>query len=117
MGNWVVTAGRMMTTLRQDHLLPQKLRSWFASKGIDIDDFVVVLTKRTHDVLHKSIKHPSTRGGDWIAEWQIFRAAKPGASVEQILEKMHQLEARYKINGLPLIRYKSLPNGYNGPIK
>ena len=78
------------------HLLPQEYRDWFAERGIDVDDFTVNLSEGDHSALHTM---------KWNEEWEKFIDANPGATPDDVWNKMDDMMKKYKIDDLPIEPY------------
>lgn len=84
------------------HIFPQEesLKSWFASKGIDIHEYTMPLLVEVHRRIH----HPPPKGGAWNEAWRQYRDANPGASKEEIFRYAGQLLYEFELLG-PVVPY------------
>lgn len=63
----------------QHHIYPQAFRQWFTSKGINIDEFTLLLEVSEHRRIHRG-----PNGGPWNEEWRIFIENNRDATQEEI---------------------------------
>lgn len=93
------------------HIFPQAFRAWFERQGIDIDEYVILLTVEKHRSIHQGVK-----GGPWNAAWRRFRDEhQEGATKEEIFRYAGQLIYQFQLFG-PVMPYwqqpPPLPPGY-----
>jgi len=91
------------------HVLPQRFRPYFASKGIDIDKFTIAVDDTVpglHKQLHRAtgVASPGVRGGMWNYEWKQWIDAHPNATKDEIFRQAAKLIVQYGIYG-PLEDY------------
>jgi hypothetical protein len=102
----LLEAGRF----QKHHIFPRALRDWFASKGIDIDKYTVVLETTTHLAgVHGrgGLVGPGnvTLPGRWNQLWQVFKDANPNATPKEIYQFAGWLMDRFGLSGLPIVPY------------
>lgn len=93
----------------QHHIFPQAFRQWFANRKINIDKWVIVLDKATHDALHAG-GGPGRGGGWWndtimrrllASEAKLGRLLAPAeieAAGRDLLKSLH-------LDSLPIVSY------------
>jgi RHS repeat-associated protein len=74
----------------EHHLLVQQQRKWFASKGINIDEYTVTLTWGEHSAVHST---------GWNQAWTRWISANREASAESILAKMAEMRKQFGLEG------------------
>ncbi len=93
------------------HIFPQHFRTWFANRGIDIDNYAVSLERVTH------LTGIHGRGGfvgpgnvllpgKWNARWKAFIQQNPNATAKEIYQYAGQLMDEFGLNRLPIVPYK-----------
>ncbi|MFP2908614.1 TIGR02269 family lipoprotein [Pyxidicoccus sp. 3LFB2] len=75
------------------HIFPQALQQYFASRGINVHDWVLVIDAQVHARLHKEKDR-----GPWNTEWK-----------HQHFEQASYMIARHNLWGLPLTYWQTLP--------
>jgi uncharacterized lipoprotein (TIGR02269 family) len=92
------------------HVFSQEFREFFTGKGINIDEYTLLLEL----VKHRSI-HRGERGGPWNAAWRNWIRANRGATKEEIFRYAGQLIYEFELFG-PMVPYwkqpPPLPSGY-----
>jgi uncharacterized lipoprotein (TIGR02269 family) len=92
------------------HIFSQEFREFFTAKGINIDEYTILLEL----VKHRSI-HQGERGGPWNAAWRKWIFANRGARKEEIFRYAGQLIYEFELFG-PMVPYwkqpPPLPSGY-----
>jgi uncharacterized lipoprotein (TIGR02269 family) len=92
------------------HVFSQEFREFFTEKGINIDEYTILLEL----VKHRSI-HRGERGGPWNAAWRKWILANRGATKEEIFRYAGQLIYEFELFG-PMVPYwkqpPPLPSGY-----
>jgi hypothetical protein len=93
------------------HIFPQAFRSWFAARGINVDEFTVTLDKATHGAIHFG-GGPGQGGGWWNDTLMSNLYAKEVALSRQltsaeILEEGRLMLQRAKLDNLPVHPYNS----------
>ncbi|WP_083968009.1 TIGR02269 family lipoprotein [Hyalangium minutum] len=95
----------------QHHIFPRMFKGWFTEKGINIDEYVILLGVEKHRSIHRGAK-----GGPWNDAWDRFiQARRATATREEIHKYAGQLIYEFELFG-PVMRFKSppppLPPGY-----
>ena len=91
--------------IHKHHILPQKFKSWFESRGItNINDFTVEISQQTH------LKGVHGKGlgnlpGKWNDRWTDFILANPEASASEIFHFAEGMSKRYGLEHLPYVKY------------
>lgn len=80
------------------HVFVQQLRTWFKSKGINIDKYTIKLVADEHRLIHNEYR--------WNDIWKDFMKANPGASKRQVFAQMRAMLREYGLEGLPMVPYK-----------
>jgi hypothetical protein len=95
------------------HIFPQKWRPWFSARGIDIDQYTVSMTQRSHlSGLHGVGGLPFPNGeagimpGRWNARWADFISNNPNATAHEVYQFGGQLMDEYGLSGLPIVPYR-----------
>ncbi len=95
------------------HIFPQAFRRWFATQGIDIDEFVILLAVEKHRSIHRG-----ANGGPWNEAWRKFiddHRDEEDVSREEIYRYAGQLIYEFQLFG-PVVPYwkqpPPLPSGY-----
>ena len=85
------------TPIHMHHLLPQskKLKAFFESAGLDIEDFKIPLTPAKHILKPDGIHTIS--GGNWNKVWADFFEVNPNASKGQILDQLSSMRDQFGI--------------------
>ncbi|MBI4835556.1 MAG: DUF2380 domain-containing protein [Planctomycetes bacterium] len=84
--------------LEVHHLLPKakKLKKFFASKGLDVEEFTVLLSRAKHRL--KSGKGIHTLlGGNWNKVWEEWILRNPDATSGQILNQLKAMRKKFGI--------------------
>ncbi len=89
------------------HVFPQAFRQWFLDRGVNIDDYAVVLDKLTHKVMHAG----NATGGWWNEEMMnamYQREADLGRKLtaDEVLKVGEKIMKQFRINNLPIVPYK-----------
>jgi len=87
------------------HIFPRMFKLWFNRKGIDIDEYVILLEVEKHRSIHRG-----ANGGPWNAAWDKFineRLVRP-VSKEEIYRYAGQLIYEFQLFG-PVIPYWKQP--------
>lgn len=73
------------------HLLPQakRFQNYFASAGLNIEDFVIPLDKAKHRLRPGGIH--TNGGGNWNRVWDDFFRDNPDATRQEILDQMNRM--------------------------
>lgn len=85
------------------HIFPRAFRLWFLRKGIDIDEFVIVLEVQKHRNIHRG-----ERGGPWNAAWLQWIMKNQGAEKAEIYRYAGQLIYEFELFG-PVVPYWHQP--------
>ncbi|MFL5349215.1 MAG: TIGR02269 family lipoprotein [Hyalangium sp.] len=98
----------------QHHVFPRAFREFFERKGINIDEYTILLEV----MKHRSI-HAGPKGGPWNARWGEWIPKHLGAPKEEIFRYAGQLIYEFELFG-PVLPYRKrlpqpLPPGYQGP--
>jgi uncharacterized lipoprotein (TIGR02269 family) len=93
----------------QHHIFSQAFRSWFARKGINIDEYVMPLEVLKHRSIHRG-----ERGGPWNAAWEKWIFAHQGAEKEEIFRYAGQLIYEFELLG-PVRPYWRQPPPIRAP--
>jgi len=82
--------------LHGHHLLPQEFRDFFASRGIEIDDYIISLHKEVH---LKEVHGGAKGGGLWNKGWAdwIENENNQSASKQDVLDKLNLLRISFGI--------------------
>src|SRR5262245_19945139 len=83
------------------HIFPRMFREWFRLRGIDIDEFVILLEVEKHRSIHRG-----ANGGPWNAAWYKFineHLVTP-VSKEEIYRYAGQLIYEFELFG-PVVPY------------
>jgi RHS repeat-associated protein len=96
--------------VQRHHIFPQTFRTWFASKGIDIDRYTIELTQQSHLAgVHGrgGFVGPGNVGfpGRWNALWAAFKSANPNATAKEIYQFAGALMDQFGLSGLPIVHY------------
>ncbi len=83
----------------EHHVFPQEFRNWFKSKGINIDEYTVIINQGEHEAIHIA---------GWNKEWNAFKNANPLATEQQLFEYVGKLMDKYKISDLPIVTYGTI---------
>lgn len=89
-------AKRMRKAEDDHHMMVQELRAWFESKGINIDDYKMKLTTDEHGWIHN--EH------DFNQLWKDFKSSNEGASRQEIIAHMKELQRQVGLEGIPIGR-------------
>jgi uncharacterized lipoprotein (TIGR02269 family) len=88
----------------QHHIFPRMFREWFNRKGINIDEYVILLEVQKHRSIHRG-----ANGGPWNDAWARFiQANDETATIEEIHKYAGQLIYEFELFG-PVMRFRSLP--------
>jgi len=63
----------------QHHIYSQAFRPWFTEKGINIDEYILLLEVPEHRRIHRGVN-----GGPWNEAWRVFIENNRGATPEEI---------------------------------
>lgn len=63
----------------QHHIYPRAFRQWFTDKGINIDEYILLLEVSEHRRIHRG-----PNGGPWNEAWRVFIENNRGATPEEI---------------------------------
>jgi len=95
---------RLDGPLRKHHLFPQanEFREWFRAHGINVHDWTMIISARTHLRIHGG----DGRGGPWNEAWREFMRANLHRRLtqEELIRKAFELTYRFDIVG-PIIPY------------
>jgi uncharacterized lipoprotein (TIGR02269 family) len=95
---------RLDGPLRKHHLFPQanEFREWFRAHGINVHDWTMIISARTHLRIHGG----DGRGGPWNEAWREFMRANLHRRLtqEELILKAFELTYRFDIVG-PIIPY------------
>lgn len=87
------------------HIFPQAFQAYFASRGINVHDWVMVIDAGVHARLHKEKER-----GPWNTEWKAWRKKTKGiAEKHEHFEQAAYMIARYNLWGLPITYWQTLP--------
>jgi uncharacterized lipoprotein (TIGR02269 family) len=93
------------------HIFPRMFREWFTQKGIDIDEFVILLDVEKHRSIHRG-----KNGGPWNEAWRKFiEKNRERAPTEEIYRYAGQLIYEFGLFGPVMPYWKQpppLPSGY-----
>ncbi|MFM0258421.1 SpvB/TcaC N-terminal domain-containing protein [Paraburkholderia sediminicola] len=78
------------------HVLPQKFRAFFKSKGLDVDDYAVAITEGEHSAIHTM---------KWNPKWAKWIEDNQGASKAEIFKFARKMMDEFKLNNRPFTRY------------
>lgn len=95
----------------QHHIFPRMFREWFNRKGINIDEYVILLAVEKHRSIHRG-----ANGGPWNDAWARFIDANNQTATQADIHKYAgQLIYEFELFG-PVMRFRSplppLPPGY-----
>jgi hypothetical protein len=99
----------LLRSAPKHHIFPQEFRKWFRDRGIDIDDYTVILTEGDHAALH--VGGGKGKGGGWWNErvMEVLRNAENQACrkllPEEIIMFGRQLLDRAGLGSAPFVRY------------
>ena len=88
------------------HIFPQQFKSYFSTKGIDIDLHTVSVP---HQITHLRGLHGKGNAnmpGGWNQRWKIFIEATPDATSKDVYQFAGKLMDEYGINHIRLHGYK-----------
>lgn len=88
----------------QHHTLPQQFKQWFEERGLDIEEYKVLLDTAKHRLRVGRGVH-TKEGGDWNGTWRKWIEEHPNASREQVLNRLKQMMADFGIIGGDLLRF------------
>ena len=87
-------------SIEQHHVFSQALRTWSASRNIDIDKFLISVPAGLHRL--KSFGGLHTGADNWNAQWmRYYNATRNTATREQMFDFAKQLVKKFKIGGFP----------------
>jgi uncharacterized lipoprotein (TIGR02269 family) len=93
------------------HIFPRAFREWFARRGINIDEYVILLEVEKHRSIHRG-----ANGGPWNeAWWKFIQKHKEGVTREEIHRYAGQLIYEFQLFGPVMPYWKQpppLPRGY-----
>jgi uncharacterized lipoprotein (TIGR02269 family) len=105
----VIPPSRQLTAGRWEkhHIFPQapEFREWFEIQGVKIHDYTMPIPREVHYRIH----NVGGRGGQWNQAWRDFKAARPGATPEEIFKHAGELIYRFELIGGPIQPYYSRP--------
>ncbi|MBY0273497.1 MAG: TIGR02269 family lipoprotein [Alphaproteobacteria bacterium] len=85
---------------RGQSLQSQKYRDFFKKHGIDVDLYTIEVTK----AFHKNKIH--TANNNWTTRWKQWIDANPNATTKEVYQFGGLLMDEYRVNYLPLVKYK-----------
>lgn len=80
------------------HIFPQQFVDWFENQGIDIEKYLLPLTKAAHRLRSGNGIH-TRGGGDWNGTWKRWIEENPDATAEEILQQGTQMLRNFGIGG------------------
>jgi uncharacterized lipoprotein (TIGR02269 family) len=98
----------------QHHIFPRAFILWFERKGINIDEYTILLEVEKHRSIHRGAE-----GGPWNARWREWIRGHDGAPKAEIFQYAGLLIYEFELFG-PVLPYRKrlphpLPLGYQGP--
>lgn len=78
------------------HVLPQEFREFFKGRGIDVDDYAVVLSEGEHTATHTM---------KWNPKWKEWIQANPKATADETFAFARKMVKESKLDDHPLVRY------------
>jgi RHS repeat-associated protein len=91
--------------LHDHHIFPQQYKQWFSSKGINVDDYTIPISGKTH----LQGVHGNGIGnlpGRWNQSWAEFIRANPNASPSQVFKFGEDLLYRFGFEHLKYAPYR-----------
>ena len=79
------------------HLFVQQLKKWFKSKGINIDEYTVLLSADEHRWIHNEYR--------WNDLWKDYKRLNPQASADEIIAHLEDLKKQVGLEGLDIVPY------------
>jgi len=90
----------IFNVFRGDSPSSQKYRDFFATHGIDIDGFTVLIPKTMHvDKIHGA-------GNNWTTKWKQWIDINPKATTKEVYQFAGTLMDEYGISHVPIVGYK-----------
>lgn len=94
--------------MEKHHVFPQQFRTEFLSRGIDIDNYAIKITKSDHNILHNAEQ--------WNLQWANYLKANPKATKSQLIDQMETTLGKSGFLGrVEFVRY-SAPAQKTGEI-
>ncbi|MFZ5868246.1 MAG: DUF2380 domain-containing protein [Thermodesulfobacteriota bacterium] len=86
--------------LERHHQLPKEFVDYFVDCGLNIEDFVVIITAARHRLkLGKGLHTGEGRGGDWNTEWRQFIEENPltytPKDKKRVEKKLKEMKKKY----------------------
>jgi RHS repeat-associated protein len=73
--------------LERHHLLPKEFKNWFKDRGLNVEDFVMVIGRSMHRYKPNGL-HTGLNGDNWNAVWRAFKENNPTATRQEIIDQM-----------------------------
>ncbi|MEW6183575.1 MAG: PQQ-binding-like beta-propeller repeat protein [Bacillota bacterium] len=101
----VAKTANVITKIHKHHIYPREFRSFFRSRGINIDKYTIELDKSVHlrGVHGKGIDGLS---GKWNQRWEKWIKEHPRATKKEVERFAQQLLKEYGLDKLPIKPYK-----------
>ncbi|WP_437874700.1 RHS repeat-associated core domain-containing protein [Sorangium sp. So ce513] len=90
---------------QRHHIFPQKFKSFFQARGIDIDKFTVEIS-RGHHLNSVHGRGDMVMPGRYNQRWVEFIEANPNATAKEIYQFGGRLMDEYGLGGLPIVPYR-----------
>jgi len=83
--------------LERHHGLPKAFVKYFKDAGLEIGDFIIILTAAQHRLKPDGLHTGEGRGGDWNTEWEHFITKNPGPDRDKIERQLGRVKKKYGI--------------------
>jgi hypothetical protein len=84
-------------SLEEHHGLPKAFVDYFQKAGLNVEDYVIILTAAQHRLKPKGVHTGKGRGGDWNTEWDEFRKANREPNRDDIERHLDKMKDKYGI--------------------
>jgi uncharacterized lipoprotein (TIGR02269 family) len=96
----------------QHHIYPRAFRQWFSERGINIDEYTMLLEVAEHRRIHRG-----SNGGPWNEAWRKFIEHNRTAPIEEIHRHAGKLIYEFGLLGVvtPFRRWTPQPPPIQSP--
>ncbi len=77
--------------------MPKAFVKYFKDAGLEIGDFIIILTAAQHRLKPDGLHTGEGRGGDWNTEWQEYIDKNPKPDAGKIVKKLNRMKKKYGI--------------------
>lgn len=84
-------------SLEGHHGLPEAFVKYFKDAGLEIADFIIILTAAKHRLKPGGLHTGKGKGGDWNTEWKEYIDENPEHDAKKIVRKLKKMKKKYGI--------------------